>query len=103
MQQLKIILSRLKNPSVVISIASQILTVLLLFHVKIGILDMNILTGTITAISSILVLLGITSDPTTKNKGYKDDILICANCQRKTIHRQINDKMVCEKCGTPHK
>ena len=70
MIDLKTILKRLKNPSVLISIASEIVVIFMLFNVGI---DVNVVSGTLTAISSILVLLGILSNPDTVNKGYGED------------------------------
>ncbi|MEG2518810.1 MAG: hypothetical protein RSB65_04065, partial [Oscillospiraceae bacterium] len=97
MTQFKVILERLKKPSVLISIASQIATILLLFKVNV---DMTIVTGVITALGSILVLLGILSNPNTQNKGFGDDILPCAGCGKDTVHLMVNGEMVCRECGT---
>lgn len=97
MTHLNLILQRLKNPSVLLSIASQIVTLLLLFHIKV---DINLVTGAIAAISSILVLLGIMSDPTTQNKGYTDDLFPCESCGSDTPHVLVNGKLVCRTCGT---
>ena len=72
MIDLKTILKRLKNPSVLISIASEIVVIFMLFNVGIGV---NVVSGTLTAISSILVLLGILSNPDTENKGYGEDTI----------------------------
>lgn len=96
MKQLLLILERLKKPSVLLSIASQIVTLLMLFNVKV---DMNLVTGIITAITAILVLLGIVSNPTTKTGSYGDDILDCSLCGKQTAHVLINGKMVCSECG----
>ncbi|MEG2073954.1 MAG: hypothetical protein RRY54_04235 [Angelakisella sp.] len=99
MNQLKNILARLKNPSVVISIASQIISVLLLLNVNV---DRGIITAVITAACSVLVLLGIMSNPDTVTKGYGDDMHECANCHQMTPHLRVGDSLVCSKCGTVH-
>ncbi|MEG1441607.1 MAG: phage holin [Oscillospiraceae bacterium] len=99
MPQLKIILNRLKKPSVLLSIASQIVAILLLFNVNI---DMNIVTGVITAITSIFVLLGIISDPTTQNKGYGDVFLKCEHCNKDAIYTVVDGRLVCSQCGTEY-
>ncbi len=91
------ILERLRQPSVVLSIASQIVTILLLLNVNV---DQNIVTGVVTAVCSILVFMGIMSNPTTQNKWYGDDTLYCKNCQKNTAHLSVADKMICSTCST---
>lgn len=98
-EQFKEVLNRLKKPSVILSITSHIITILLLLHVNV---DTDAVTGIVTAITSILVILGIISNPSTKNKGYGDDILKCSKCDKKTIHHLINGNLVCSKCGNVH-
>lgn len=98
--QLKIILQRLKNPSVLISIASQIITILVLLKVNV---DVNLVSGIIAAICSILVLLGILSDPNTTNKGFNDIILPCENCGKNSRHVTINNDILCSMCGNKYK
>ena len=96
MVQLKLILLRLKNPSVILSIISQVTALLLLFHIK---LDESIVIGVATAVCSILTTLGILSNPSSKNKGYGDDIYVCKNCGRKSVHVFVKGQMVCCDCG----
>ncbi|MEG1578708.1 MAG: phage holin [Oscillospiraceae bacterium] len=91
-----VILERLKQPSVLISIASQIAALLLLFNVQV---DMNLVTGVITALCSIFVLLGILSDPTTETRGYGDDWQYCANCHKESRHITVNGQKICRDCG----
>lgn len=100
MTQLKIILERLKNPSVLLSIGSQIVAILVLLKVNV---DMNIISGVIAAVCSILVLMGILSDPTTNNKGYHDDILPCESCNKKSKHITIDNNVMCSICGNKYK
>ena len=92
-----IILNRLKQPSVVLSLVSQITTLLLLFGFQI---DPQQLMTFATIVCSILVTLGIMSNPDSNHKGYGDDILICPNCNKPTLHVAVKGKMVCKTCGT---
>ncbi len=96
MQQLKIILSRLKNPSVVLSIVSQIITVLALLKIDDNI---SIVTKIVIGVCSVFVLLGIISNPSSKKFGYGDDILNCQNCNKDTLHTFIYNNFVCVECG----
>lgn len=96
MDEWKKILSRLKNPSVVLSIFAQIITILSLLNVNV---DLTIAKGILTAVCSILVLLGIMSNPTTENKGYGDDMLLCSHCNKKSPHVLICGEMICTECG----
>lgn len=100
MKQLELVLNRLKNPSVILSIVSEIVTILVLLNVSV---NANLITGIVTSVCSILVLLGILSNPTTKNKGYGDDIIECENCNKCTQHTLINGKMICSECGNEEK
>ena len=83
-KQLKVMLSRLKNPSVVLSIASQIIAILMLLNVHV---DEGIVTG-------------IMSNPESTKKGYGDDIYKCPNCNCDCEYVEVNGKLVCKKCGT---
>jgi uncharacterized membrane protein len=97
MKQLKVFLGRLRNPSVILSIASQVITILLLFNVNV---DRDIIFGVITASCTILTLLGIMSNPSTETQGYTDDIYICEHCNKETVHVMVNGQLVCTECGT---
>lgn len=99
MNQLKIVISRLKTPSVVISIASQVISVLVLLNINV---DRGVITAVVTAGCSVLVLLGIMSNPDTVNKGYADDLYECSNCHEITAHVRVGDNLVCPNCGTVH-
>ena len=90
------ILKRLKNPSVLVSLSSYVITILLLTLTDISASSVAAIT---TAILSIFTLLGVISNPDTKTKGYGDDILICPKCG-KAVHVEIDGKMVCKGCGT---
>lgn len=96
MEQIKNILKRLKNPSVVISIVSQVAAILALLNVSVNV---DVVTQVVVGISSILVLLGIVSDPTTENKGYGDDMKHCSQCGKMTSHLKVAGKLSCSQCG----
>ena len=96
MSQLKTILRRLKNPSVVTSVVAQILTILMLVNVEV---DHTLITTLVTAVCGTLSLMGIMSNPDTKNKGYIDDIQMCEHCNEKTSHVKVGNNLICEKCG----
>ena len=95
--QLKLFLKRLAKPSVLISIASQVVAILMVFNIQV---DMNIVTTVITGVCSILVLLGIVSDPGTKNSGFGDDVRNCVGCKKKSAHVTVGGKLICKDCGT---
>ncbi|MEG0570305.1 MAG: hypothetical protein RR497_01530 [Oscillospiraceae bacterium] len=97
MTQFKLILSRLKNPSVILSIVSQVITILVLLKVDV---DASIVTGIVAAICSIFVLLGIMSNPSTQKISYADDIYTCENCGEKNAHVLVGDELVCSSCGS---
>ncbi|MGL5973291.1 MAG: phage holin [Oscillospiraceae bacterium] len=89
-------MNRLKNPSVILSIVSHFVTLLTILHINV---DIYVATGIVTTVCSILTLLGIMSDPTTKNKGYGDDLRDCTNCKNVSAHKHINGKSICVSCG----
>ena len=95
-KQFSLILKRLKKPSVVISIVSQILAILALLHVSV---DVDAVHGITISVCTILALLGIMSNPETKAKGYGDDIQYCNACGKDTNFCEVNGKMVCSECG----
>lgn len=96
MVQLRLILKRLRKPSVIASLTSQIITLLILFNVTI---DTTLITSIITSITSILVILGVFSNPDTQKKGYRDDVSPCCKCNTNTQHVKIGDDMICVICG----
>lgn len=99
MKRLKIILQTIKTPSVMLGILSQIIAVLLLLGVDVNI---NLITGLVTALCSIFSLLGLMQLPPTqeaKAKSPADTLLRCAICKRTTPHILVNDLMTCSKCG----
>ncbi len=96
MVQLKLILNRLRKPSVIASLTSQIMALLILFEVSV---DTTLITSAITSITSIMVLLGIFSNPDSQNKGFRDDISKCSKCKQMTQHVKIGENMVCVNCG----
>lgn len=100
MQQIQTIIDKLKNPSVILSIVSEVIAILMLLNIDV---DANVVTSVVTGICSILVLLGILSDPNTENKGYGDDLLNCEHCNKLTRHVLVNGKLVCKECGHEYK
>lgn len=94
MKEVKVILERLKNPIVIMSIASQVLIILAMFNVNV---DVGLVTKVIVAGCSILVSLGVMNNPA------KDTVtteqLQCENCGKLTKHVMVADKYVCQECG----
>lgn len=102
MKRVKAILQKIKNPSVLLSMLSQIIAVLLLLEVDVNI---SLVTGLVTAVCSILSLLGLWRFPFSKQKGTDsptDLPLPCDNCGSNTPHTLINGYMTCSKCGRIH-
>ncbi len=91
------ILARLKKPSVIVSIISEIIAILMIFNVQV---DVSAMESTLAAATSIFVTLGILSNPTTLNNGYKDDIRLCKNCGKMKRHVLVGGQLLCEDCGT---
>lgn len=94
--QLQLIKFRLKKPSILLSLISQIVTLLYIFKIDI---DTELITSVITCITSILIILGIISNPDSKQKSYVDDFAVCCNCNKVTQHVAIGDAMFCKNCG----
>lgn len=93
MAQMKILFRRLANPTVLASIISEII-ILLTAHV--GSDELHIFA---TSISTILITLGIMSNPDTQNKTFLDDIRFCKGCSKDSEHTFVNGKMLCKDCG----
>lgn len=98
MKQLKIIQERLKKPSVIISLISQVGGIILLISHN---SDINLITKIIIAVCSILVTLGILSNPDSRKAFYGDDICNCKNCHKPSAHVIVNGILVCRECGCP--
>lgn len=96
MNQLQLILARIRKPSVFASLTSQIVTLLMIFKIDV---DLTMVTGIVTSITSILVILGIISNPDARNRGYKDDFALCSGCNKNTQHITIGEDSICTKCG----
>lgn len=62
---------RIRNYGLWVSFASLVLLVAQAFGVQI---DVGIYNSVVNAILTVLVGLGIVSDPTTETKGYGDDV-----------------------------
>lgn len=97
MTQINIIIERLKKPTVIISLISQIVGILILLDVNI---DSEAITGIATSVTAILVTLGILSNPDTVTSGYGDDIAYCEGCEEEKSHVAIGGELYCSDCGT---
>ena len=98
-KQIKHMLSRLRSPSVVMGIVSQIIVILTLLNVSV---DVNVITGIAVAVCSIMVFLGIMKNPNTKKMGVLDEIHWCEHCKKDSVHYRIAGKLVCSECGAEH-
>ncbi|MFI3227180.1 MAG: hypothetical protein R3Y09_07170 [Clostridia bacterium] len=98
MVQLQTYLKRLKNPTVVLSIVSEIILVLTMLNINVDEQAVNVV---VTGILTILVTLGIMSNPDTVNHTYSDDISYCESCEKDTVHAKIANEMICTNCQTP--
>jgi uncharacterized membrane protein len=96
-EQLKQYAARLRKPSTLLSITSQIVSILLLLGVH---LDQTAIMGVAAGVCSLLATLGILSNPDTENKGFGDDILHCSKDGRLEKHVTVNGQQVCQNCGT---
>lgn len=97
MTQINIIIERLKKPTVIISLVSQVVGILILLDVNI---DSEAITGITTSVTAILVTLGILSNPDTVNTGYGDDLAFCEGCGEEKQHVSIGGELYCSDCGT---
>lgn len=97
MTQLRLIIKRLRKPSVIASLTSQILTLCILLGINV---DATLVTSVITTFTSMFVILGIFSNPDAQKKGYGDDIIPCENCGQLSQHVKAGDNMVCTNCGS---
>lgn len=95
-QQLLYIVSRLKRPKVLISIVSQIVTLLILFGFQV---DENLILTATAIICSILAAMGVMTNPDTQTQGYGDDFLTCSKSGEVEPHVMVNGQMVCKNCG----
>ncbi|MFI3208769.1 MAG: hypothetical protein R3Y40_06490 [Eubacteriales bacterium] len=96
MTQLRLIVKRLRKPSVIASLTSQIITMLVLLGIEI---NTTLVTSVISCLTSIFIILGIFSNPDAKRRGYRDDISPCTKCNGMTQHVMVADEMVCTICG----
>lgn len=99
-KQLKILLQRLRKPSVLLSLASQVVSLLIVFGFNV---NTDAVIKAVTIITSILATLGILSNPDSTKAGYNDDILHCLNDDDKTQHVFVNGEYLCKDCGTTFK
>ena len=93
---LEFVLNKLKKPSVLLSLVAQAVAILTIFNVNV---DMDMVGGLTMAVSSILVTLGIMSDPNSVKKGFGDDIFFCPDCKRERRYVKVGNSMVCSHCS----
>ena len=93
------IIIRIKKPSVVLSLVSNFITLLVTMGFK---LDSKYIMSLATIICSILVTLGILSNPDSATKGYGDKYLICSRTGQLEPHEEIGGKMLCQNCGAEY-
>lgn len=94
--QLQQILTRLKKPSVILSLVSQIASILMVAGIPV---DKGFLVTVSAMICSALVTLGVLSNPDSTKSGYGDDFLTCSNSGEVERHVLVNGQMVCVNCG----
>jgi len=90
----KQILSRLKNPTVVLSIASNLIALFLLLGYKV---NEGVVMSVVTITCAILVTLGIMSNPDYNT----DNMLYCPLDKARTYHVEVAGKKMCSVCGNP--
>lgn len=100
MKQLKIILKRLKKPSTVISIVSQVISLLVIFGINV---QQQYVLAIVTTTCSILITLGILSNPDSGKAGFGDQILKCSNDGQMSLHTWVNEQLICTNCGAVYK
>ena len=88
------IVSRLKNPAVVLSIASNLIALFLLLGYKV---NESLVMSAMTIVCAMLVTLGIMCNP-----DYNTDTkLYCPTEKERTYHVEVAGRMVCSVCGHP--
>ena len=96
MKILNLILNRIKKPQVIMSILSQVIIILTILNIDV---DVDAISGIVTAVCTILVMLGIMSNPDDGSFGYCDEIHVCSNCHKNACHIRVKDKLICRNCG----
>jgi uncharacterized membrane protein len=94
--QWQLVLSRLRRPSVIMSVASQLISLLMILGVH---LNQNTIMTVVTIGCTMLASLGILSNPDTQKGGFGDDILTCSATGKKEPHVMVNGQLVCKSCG----
>lgn len=86
----------MKHPAVLISLVSEFVALLVVFNIDV---DRAAVMTSVTTICSVLVAMGILSNPDTEKKGFSDDIKFCKNCQKDSVHIKVGDEWRCKDCG----
>ena len=95
-EQLTQMFLRLKKPSVVLSIVSQVVAILLMLGLKV---NESTIMAVATGGCSILATMGILSNPDASKSGYGDDLLICSKSGQLERHGMVNGPMGCGNWG----
>lgn len=98
-QQILQILKRLRKPSVLLSIVSQIVAILLMFGFNIN--QSNVMTIA-SLMCTLLVTIGILSNPDAPTKGDSSDMKICSKTGKLEKHVLIKEQWICTECGAAH-
>lgn len=96
---MKEILKKLKNPTVLFSVLSQLVALLILLGVK---LNEDTAVAVIGIIMSILGTLGIIQKADVDKLKADTVLLPCSNTGLEEPHVLINGKMICTKCGAEY-
>ena len=94
MVQFRLILQRLRKPTIMMSVASQILTILILCGIKI---DEAAIMTIATALCALLSTIGILSSADIKKKNKAGDVPDENKVQQNVL---TSGSIVCKNCGT---
>ena len=94
--QIKEMLGRLNNPSVILSLVSQVVQILFLVGINV---NQKTVLSVMTAACSIFVTLGVLSNPDTESSGYADDIYPCSATGKLEKHVTVAGELVCQEHG----
>ena len=86
------VISRLKNPTIVLSVASHLISFVILMGYKV---NEGVVMAGLAIICSVLVTLGIMSNPDYNT----DNRLFCVRCREKTYHVEVAGRKLCTICG----
>ena len=90
------ILEKIKKPTILLAVVSEVVTILMLFDLKV---DQNLVMTAVTSLSSILIMVGIMSDPYKKNDNNEHVLAYCPHCDKTTWHIMVDGKEICRECA----